>query len=76
MKVYKVFANLKKYETQELHVCDMVFLNGVPTLVLEWKMYAGVETPSLSVPLDDQFLHKVSDAQLDYLYECPVAVPL
>lgn len=54
---------------------DMIFVDGVPTLVFEWETTPDGESPVATAQLDPKYLHKFEFGSADYLYEFPVEDP-
>ncbi len=54
---------------------DLIFLDGVPTIVIEWEVRPDGDVPAVAVALDPQHLHKLNWKSADYLYEFPVVDP-
>jgi hypothetical protein len=62
-------------------VSDLIFVRGVPTIVVEWlESPDGVNLPLVTISLDRRFLHKIDPPEADfleaeYLYEKEVVDP-
>jgi hypothetical protein len=62
-------------------VSDLIYVRGVPTIVLEWlERPDGMMLPLVTVSLDPRYLHKIDSPEADfleaeYLYEKEVVDP-
>jgi hypothetical protein len=77
-KIHKVIHPLEKNGKHILCKTDLQFDEGVPYVVLEWLNTPEGEVPSIRVPLDPQYLHKINPDQTggaDFTYERPVSWP-
>jgi hypothetical protein len=54
---------------------DLIFVDGVPTIVVEWLVQPDGDIPKVTIPLDPQFLRKLRWEDAEYLYEFPVEDP-
>lgn len=60
---------------------DLVFLDGTPTLVVEWTQAPHAdsqseETPVVTISLDPRFLHELKGwGSVTHTYELPVVDP-
>jgi hypothetical protein len=55
---------------------DLIFVNGCPTIVVEWLVRPDGDLPLATIPLDPQYLHPLKGWEdVDYLYEIAVAPP-
>lgn len=53
-----------------VHVCsDLIFVGGMPTVVLEWEMRPDGDVPAVAIPLDPRSLHKLGWKSAEYMYE-------
>ena len=48
---------------------DLIFVDGVPTVVLEWEMNPDGDLPAVTIQLDPQRLHKLVWPKAEYMYE-------
>ena len=62
-------------------VSDLIFIRGVPTIVIEWlESPDGINLPLVTISLDPRYLHKIDSPEADfleaeYLYEREVVDP-
>lgn len=56
-------------------VSDLVFLEGVPHIVIEWEDRPAGQHPAVTVKLDPEKLHPLNWPEVKYLYELPVEDP-
>ena len=62
-------------------VSDLIFVRGVPTIVVEWlERPDGVNLPLVTISLDPGYLHKIDSPEAEfleaeYLYEKEVLDP-
>ncbi len=54
---------------------DLIFVDGIPTIVIEWEVRPGDDNPAVTVPLDPAHLHHIGWDNAEYLYEFPVEDP-
>ena len=55
---------------------DMIYKDGIPQLVFEWRGAPDSETEHYLVPLDPAFLHPLPGWKgVDYMYERPITDP-
>jgi len=57
------------------YISDLVFLDGVPTVVIEWAQTPEGEVPAVMVPLDPRRLQEFPPASGDYFYPEPIEDP-
>ena len=78
-KVFKVWHTVIRAGVNVGHFkSDLIFENGIPTVVFEWMQTPDGEIPATTVSLDPARLHKFGGPgwkDLDYLYELPVEDP-
>jgi len=56
--------------------CDMIYIDGIPHLVLEWEEDAANEYPSRTVPLDPIHLQLAPGSEnFDFVYGPSVDMP-
>jgi hypothetical protein len=75
--VHKVWHTLTRSGRTLGHFAtDMIFIDGVPTLVFEWGG-SPQEVPKKTVQLDPRFLHRLEPPwrQADHVYELAVEDP-
>ncbi len=62
---------------QELHECDMIYIDEVPHIVFEWEHYPDdSEKPLYVAPLDPKLIHPLSGwADVKYMYERGISDP-
>ena len=54
---------------------DLIFVSGVPTIVIEWDVFPDGDWPAVTVALDPQYLHRLGWAEAEYLYEFAIEDP-
>jgi hypothetical protein len=54
---------------------DLIFLAGVPIVVLEWEQRSFGDYPAVTVTLDPMYLHKTDWSDAEYLYELSIEDP-
>ena len=54
---------------------DLIFLAGVPIVVLVWEQRPHGDYPAVTVTLDPAYLHKVNWPEANYLYELSIEDP-
>lgn len=54
---------------------DMIFVDGVPTIVIEWEVHPAGDVPVVTIPLSPEHLHHLGWSEAEYLYEFPVEDP-
>ncbi len=54
---------------------DLIFLSGVPTIVLVWEGSRFFDYPAVTVSLDARFLHQINWPEAEYLYEHAIEDP-
>jgi hypothetical protein len=54
---------------------DLIFLAGIPILVLVWEERPFGDYPAVTVNLDPSCLHQVNSPVAEYLYECSIEDP-
>ncbi len=76
-KIYKVFHTLGKNGKYAVYTSDLQYDEGIPYAVLEWLNTHEGEIPSVRVPLDPKYLHKLKSkvGKADYCYEMPLDWP-
>lgn len=59
--------------TLGFYATDLVYVDDVPTLVLEWT--GNAPSPGATVPLDPQYLQQINWPQAKWMYEFPIDDP-
>ena len=54
---------------------DLIFLGGVPVVVLVWEQLPDGDYPAVTVTLDPAYLHKINWPEAQYLYELSIEDP-
>ena len=54
---------------------DLVFIGGVPTVVIDWIEYPDGDRPGVTVPLDPSLLHKIGWDEAEYMYQDTIDDP-
>ena len=54
---------------------DLIYVAGVPTLVLEWRVRPDGDLPLVMIPLDPQKLQPLGWQDADFLYEDAIEDP-
>jgi hypothetical protein len=54
---------------------DLIFVDGVPTVVIEWDVRPGGDLPLVTAPLDPQHLQDLGWADADFLYDGAIEIP-
>lgn len=76
-KVSSVWAIVGRRGVTAYHhaASDLVWVAGVPTVVVQWAVRPDGDLPSVTVPLDPQHLHKLNWPQAEYMYEFAIQDP-
>jgi hypothetical protein len=54
---------------------DLIFLAGIPFVVLAWEQRPHGDYPAVTVRLDPIYLHKIDWPEAEYLYEIRIEDP-
>jgi hypothetical protein len=54
---------------------DLIFVDDVPMIVVEWEITPQGDLPSVTIRLDPKYLHKLGWEDAEYLYEFSVEDP-
>ena len=71
----KVRLRMPRAGGEVLFNCDLIFLAGTPTVVLEWEQRSFGDYPAVTVTLDPMYLHKTDWLDAEYLYELSIEDP-
>jgi len=77
MEIKKVYHQLKTGSGVEFTTSDLVWIDGVPTVVLKWKSFnSGSGVPEVVIPLDPACLHPLTGwPDATYMYEWALEDP-
>ena len=67
-EVHKVRVAIMRAGSNNLCIADMVFMDGVPHVVLEWWQGPLGDTPAVTISLNPRFLHEFPKAP-QWMYE-------
>jgi hypothetical protein len=73
--VYRVQYVLKMNDAWIIAISDLIFLNGVPTVVLDWGGPPEKQYPLVTQTLDPQHLTEFSTPKTDFLYDGHIEDP-
>jgi len=54
---------------------DLIFIEAVPTIVVEWQVRPDGDLPIVTIQLDPQRLHRIGWEKSEYMYEDVVDDP-
>ena len=54
---------------------DLIVLDGIPTIVVEWTPTPDGDVPTVTIQLDPRRLHKLGWKEAEYMYELCVEDP-
>jgi len=54
---------------------DLIFVDGTPTIVVEWEVKPNGDFPFVTIPLDPTCLPHIGWDEAEYMYELPVEDP-
>jgi hypothetical protein len=55
--------------------CDLIWVDEIPTVVVEWEVLPDGDLPLVSVPLDPTKLHIIGWDEAEYMYEEAIQDP-
>jgi hypothetical protein len=73
--IYRVQHNVWFNKGWLIAISDLIFLDGVPTVVLEWGGAPSSQYPMVTQTLDPQRLKEFSTPKTDFLYDGPIEDP-
>jgi hypothetical protein len=74
-KKHRVFCTIRSKERTAHYIVDLLWIVGVPILVLEWADVPDGECPAVTVALERRFLKVIAGGKYDLMYEVPVQDP-
>ena len=75
-RVSSVRAIIKRKGGPYAHFnCDLVWIQGIPTVVIEWASEPEGDVPLVTIPLDAQKLRKLGWKEAEYLYDEAIQDP-
>jgi len=73
--IYRVQHTVRLNGAWLIGISDLIFVDGVPTVVLDWGGPPEKQYPLVTQTLDPRLLKEFSTPKTDFLYDGPVEDP-